>query len=456
MGAGSAPVFASGRNFFCGAMVHHTMATAAANAKSASMKNHSMAPTFPLNLHRCAFAAALSCLLFAGCQTAPVTAPAAPPVAVPPAVPPPPAPPPKPVFTPSAWNELPGWSTDAVEAAWPAFRIGCRALQANPKTAQLWQTPCTDSEQVDPNDARGIRAFFESHFIPYRIADSDGRDVGRVTGYYEPLQKGSRERTAQFGVPLYAPPDDLLTVDLSELYPELKDKRVRGRVDGKKVVPYWTRADIERGAVTVPARPLVYLADPVEAFYLEIQGSGRIEFADGSVVRLGYADQNGHPYRSIARVLIDRGDLPRERASMQGISTWAKAHPEQTRALLDENPSYVYFREVPPPLPGSPDARIDGPIGSLGVPLLAERTIAVDARAIPLGAPVFLATTMPLSKTPLERLVMAQDTGGAIRGVVRADYFWGFGPQAGREAGRMLQDGRMWLLWPKGADPSAR
>ena len=255
---------------------------------------------------------------------------------------------------------------------------------------------------------------------------------------------------------MYSPPDDLLTVELSDLYPELKDKRVRARVDGKKVVPYWTRAEIERGATPSSAKALVYVADPVEAFYFEIQGSGRIELADGSVLRLGYADQNGHPYRSIARVLIDRGDLPRERASLQGISAWAKAHPGETRALLDENPSYVFFREVPAPAPGSLDARIDGPIGTLGVPLLAERTIAVDARSIPLGAPIFLATTLPLSKTPLERLVMAQDTGGAIRGVVRADYFWGFGPQAGREAGRMLQDGRMWLLWPKDADPSVR
>ncbi|MEO8344254.1 MAG: MltA domain-containing protein [Betaproteobacteria bacterium] len=276
--------------------------------------------------------------------------------------------------------------------------------------------------------------------------------MGRVTGYYEPLLKGSRERNAQYAVPLYAPPDDLLTVDLADLYPELKDKRVRGRVDGRKVVPYWTRAEIAHGATPLPSNPLVFVADPVEAFYFEIQGSGRIELADGSVLRLGYADQNGHPYKSIARVLIDRGDLPRERASLAGISSWVKAHPEQARALLDENPSFVFFREVPPPEPGSLDARIDGPIGTLGVPLLAQRTIAIDARAIPLGAPVFLATTLPLSKTPLERLVMAQDTGGAIRGEVRADYFWGFGPQAGREAGRMLQDGRMWLLWPKGAD----
>jgi membrane-bound lytic murein transglycosylase A len=351
---------------------------------------------------------------------------------------------------------VPGWYSDPIDTAWPAFRIGCRALLADPKTQPLWQRPCAESEQVDASSATGVRAFFESHFIPYRVSEADGRDVGRITGYYEPLLKGSRERTMQFTVPLYAPPDDLLTVDLADLYPELKDKRVRGRVDGRKVVPYWTRADIERDATPLSGKSLVYVADPVEAFYFEIQGSGRIEFADGTVLRLGYADQNGHPYRSIARVLIDRGDLPRERASMQGISAWAKAHPVETRALLDENPSYVFFREVPVPSPGSPEARIDGPIGTLGVPLLAERTIAIDPRAIPLGAPVFLATTLPLSKTPLERLVMAQDTGGAIRGVVRADYFWGFGPEAGREAGRMLQDGRIWLLWPKGADPSVR
>ncbi len=325
-------------------------------------------------------------------------------------------------------------------------------MLADPKTQSLWQRPCMDSEQVEAGNASNVRTFFETHFIPYRVASTDGNDVGRVTGYYEPLLKGSRARTPQFGVPLYAPPDDLLVVDLSAVYPELKDKRVRGRIDGRKVVPYWTRAEIEHGATPVPATPLVYVADPVEAFYFEIQGSGRIELADGSVLRLGYADQNGHPYKSIARVLIDRGDLPRDRASLAGISAWAKAHPDQTRALLDENPSFVFFREVPAPAPGSPEARIDGPFGTLGVPLLAERTIAVDPRSIPLGAPVFLATTLPLSKTPLERLVMAQDTGGAIRGAVRADYFWGFGPQAGREAGRMLQDGRMWLLWPKGAD----
>jgi membrane-bound lytic murein transglycosylase A len=425
------------------------------------MKNHSTVLPFHVvpaksEARFAGVALALVCLLIAGCQTVPTSAPIVPPVAPPTATPQvPPAPPaiPRPVFSSAAWTDLPGWNNDSVEAAWPAFRIGCRALLANAKTQALWLQPCADSDNVDASRPNAVRSFFETHFIPYRVAAADGRDVGRVTGYYEPLLKGSRERRDQFSVPLYAPPDDLLTVDLGDLYPELKDKRVRGRVDGRRVVPYWTRAEIEHGATPLPTQAIVYVADPVEAFYLEIQGSGRIELADGSVLRLGYADQNGHPYRSIARVLIERGDLPLERASMQGIGAWARAHPEQTRALLDENPSYVFFREVPAPAPGSLDAAIDGPIGALGVPLLAERTIAVDPRSIPLGAPVFLATTMPLSKTPLERLVMAQDTGGAIRGEVRADYFWGFGPQAGREAGRMLQDGRMWVLWPKGASP---
>jgi membrane-bound lytic murein transglycosylase A len=169
------------------------------------------------------------------------------------------------------------------------------------------------------------------------------------------------------------------------------------------------------------------------------------------VIRVGYADQNGHPYRSIGRVLIDRGDITLDRASMQGIREWGRRNPEKLPALLNENPSYVFFREVLAPAPGTLEAAIDGPIGTLGVPLAAGRTLAVDARSIPLGAPVFLATTFPLSTKPLNRLLLAQDTGGAIRGAIRADFFWGFGDEAGREAGRMKQDGRIWLLWPKGA-----
>ena len=395
-------------------------------------------------LHHLRAAAAALVVVLAGCQT------------VPPAPPPkPPAPPPStaPVqrFAPVDWRDLPGWGEDDVAAAWPAFVVGCKALVARTQSQATWKAPCDAGSRVDGASTPAVRAFFMEHFSPYRIANDDATDTGLVTGYYEPLLAGSRTPTPDYAIALYGVPDDLLVVDLSSLYPELKDKRVRGRVEGRKVVPYWPRADIERGAAPVAGKALAFVADPVEAFFLEIQGSGRIALADGSVMRLGYADQNGHPYRSVARVLIDRGELTRDTASMQAIRSWVQAHPAEARALLDENPSYVFFRELPKPPAGSIEAAIDGPLGSLGVPLLSERTIAVDARYVPLGAPVYLATTKPSSNATLQRLTLAQDTGGAIRGPVRADFFWGFGTQAGREAGRMRQDGRMWLLWPKGA-----
>jgi len=379
----------------------------------------------------------IAALMLAACQVAP------------PIAPPPPAP--RVVFTQVDFAALPGWRDDRIEAAWPAFLVGCRALVAASSTQPIWQTPCARATAIDGNDGAAVRAYFEGNFSVYKIGAADGADTGLVTGYYEPLLAGSRSANARFRTPLYAVPDDLLTVDLGSLYPELKDKRVRGRLDGKRVVPYWARADIERGSAPLDGKAIAFVAEPVDAFFLQIQGSGRIKLDDGSVMRVGYADQNGHPFRSIARVLIERGDLTPERASKQAIEAWGRAHSDALPALLDENPSYVFFREIAPPSPGSLDAAIDGPIGSLGVPLLAERTIAVDARFVPLGAPIFLATTHPLSTRPLERLTMAQDTGGAIRGPVRADFFWGFGDAAGREAGRMRQQGRMWLIWPKDA-----
>ena len=385
-------------------------------------------------------ALALACaLIVAACQAPPVKppAPVAPPVTG------------RVVYQPVGYDALPGWSADAVEAAWPAFLVGCRALLAAPATRDLWNAPCQDAAALPEPDASAARAFFEAHFTAYRIADAGGRDTGLMTGYYEPLLTGSRTRSDAYAVPLYGVPDDLLVVDLGSLYPELNGKRVRGRLDGRRVVPYWARADIDSGRAPVADKVLAWVADPVEAFFLEIQGSGRIALPGGGVMRVGYADQNGQPFHSIARVLIDRGELTADTASMQAIKAWGRSHREELPALLEENPSYVFFREVPAPPPGSLDARIDGPIGSLGVPLLAQRTIAVDPHFVPLGAPVFIDTTSPLTGTPLQRLTLAQDTGGAIHGIARADFFWGFGDAAGREAGRMRQQGRMWLLWPR-------
>ena len=396
--------------------------------------------------------------LVAGCVTAPAPTPAPVPAPAPTPAPAPPAPssatlPPS--FRAEPWSALPGWLDDRLHEAWPAWLVSCRALTERESTRETWRAPCEAAASVDPRDAAAVRAYFETQFTPWSVAFPDGRTTGLVTGYYEPLLRGSRTRTAEFSVPLYGPPDDLLTVDLASLHPELKDRRVRARVEGRRVVPYWTRAEIERGAAPTQGKVLAYVADPLDNAFLQIQGSGRVELPDGSVMRVGYADQNGHPFRSIGRVLIDRGELTRDTASMPAIKAWARRNPDKLEALLDENPSYVFFRDVPPPAPGTIDATIDGPYGSLGVPLLAGRAIAVDARSIPLGAPVFLATTYPLSDRRLERLTLAQDTGGAIRGAVRADFFWGFGDEAGREAGRMRQDGAMWLLWPQGRTPSA-
>jgi len=382
-------------------------------------------------------------LCLAACQTPPVAPTKPAPAAS--------AAPARALYTPADFASLPGWNDDAVEAAWPAFLVGCRALIASERTRSTWQAPCGAAAEVEGPDPSSVRRFFETHFTAYRIADAAGRDAGLVTGYYEPLLPGARMADAQYRVPLYAPPDDLLVVDLASLYPELAGKRVRARVDGRRVVPYWSRADIDAGKPQLAGKAIAWVSDPVEAFFLEIQGSGRIQLPDGSFMRVGYADQNGHPFRSIARVLIDRGELTADTASMQAIKAWGRRNPDKLPALLEENPSYVFFREVPAPEPGTLDARIDGPIGSLGVPLLAERAIAVDPRYVPLGTPVFLDTTRPLSNTPLQRLVLAQDTGGAIRGIARADFFWGFGETAGREAGRMRQQGRMWMLWPRGA-----
>jgi membrane-bound lytic murein transglycosylase A len=346
-----------------------------------------------------------------------------------------------PALAPASFADLPGWASDRVAQAWPAFVTGCEALRAR----EAWRAVCERGAALNAAGAPGereVRAFFETQFLPWKVQNPDGTDAGLVTGYYEPLLRGSRSRGRPFLTPLYAPPDDLIVVDLGDVAPETRGMRLRGRLDGRRVIPYYTRDEIEKGRAPLGGKELVWVDDPIEAFFLQVQGSGRVRLPDGQLLRVGYADQNGHPYRSIGRHLVETGELKLEQASMQGIQAWARAHPQKLDALLAVNPSYVFFRELP---------RADGgPIGALGVPLTAERSLAVDPRAVPLGAPVFLATTRPDSTVPLARLMMAQDTGGAIRGNVRADYFWGFGADAGREAGRMRQSGRMWVLLPRG------
>lgn len=375
-------------------------------------------------------------------ETAPPTAPPAPaPVTVAPAPPiPPPVPPPvpAPALQAVSWEALPGWQSDDFSAAWDAFLRSCQALKDGPP----WQEVCLLAAAMEPGNNASLRQFFESRFTPFRVVNPDGSHSGLITGYYEPLLKGSRFSTPRFRFPVYGMPDDLLTIDLGSLHPDLKSLRLRGRLAGNRVVPYFSRAQIENGEALVKGRELLWVDDPVELFFLQIQGSGRVRLNSGEVVRLGYADQNGHPYRSIGRLLVERGELTLDEASMQGIQAWGRRNPDKLSELLNQNPSYVFFRELPKDLPG--------PLGSLGVPLTAGRSLAIDPRAIPQGAPVFLSTTWPNSSKPLNRLMLAQDTGGAIRGAVRADFFWGFGEEAGNLAGKMKQVGELWVLLPNG------
>ncbi|MEO5693511.1 MAG: murein transglycosylase A [Usitatibacter sp.] len=343
-----------------------------------------------------------------------------------------------------SWIDLPDWRREPLRPALDAFVRSCSVLERQ----EAWKGVCAGAQTIPPSAPESdIAAFFELNFDPYQVINPDDSTTGMVTGYYEPLLRGSRVRTARYKYPLYAPPRDMVTIDLTSLHPDLKGKRLRGRLEGNRVVPYLSRGDIESDPAPLKGQELAWVDDAIDSFFLHIQGSGQVAFENGERMRVGYADQNGHPFKSLGGLLIRRGEIPPERASMQGIKDWARRNPRKVQKFMNENPSYVFFRELPRELPG--------PIGSLGVPLTPERSLAVDTRVIPLGVPVFLATTWPNTATPLNRLMVAQDTGGAIAGAVRADFFWGFGDPAGSQAGKMRQGGRMWVLLPRGYTPPA-
>jgi membrane-bound lytic murein transglycosylase A len=322
-------------------------------------------------------------------------------------------------LTPVAWQQVPGWQDDSLIGATAALRQNCVRLARQPN----WQRACVAAEQIDDLDVAGARTFFEKYFTPYQFANTDGTLDGLVTGYYEPLLHGSRTRHGVYQTALYRWPS--------------------GYRAGAALP---ARAQLERAGV-LDGNELVWVDDPIEAFFLQVQGSGRVVMEDGSVMRVGFGGTNNQPYRSIGRWLLDHGEITPAQGTMQGIKAWARANPTRVDALLDTNPRFVFFREMTSG-EAAPDGGADGPIGALGVPLTPERSIAVDPSSIPLGTPVFLQTTRPMTNAPMNRLVFAQDTGTAIKGGVRADYFWGLGDEAGDLAGRMKQTGRMWLLLP--------
>ncbi|MBI5107175.1 MAG: MltA domain-containing protein [Rhodocyclales bacterium] len=398
------------------------------------------------------FPAFLVLLALAGCSQLPPQAPAH---DVPSAVCPAPqscpacpvcptAEPPKPAEKPlqaAEWNELTGWTSDDPSAAFSAFVASCRNLERQAH----WKPVCASARELADTTTGALRSWFESTFRPWALVNPDGSRNGLITGYYEPILKGSRQRSKAYPNPVFGPPEDMIVVELAELYPELKHLRLRGRLDGRKLVPYYSRAEWSPQESKRSPEALLFIDDAIDLFFMQIQGSGQIQLTDGSRVRLNYADQNGHPYRAIGRWLVERGEMKADQASMQNIKAWAKANPSRMTEMLNANPSLVFFRELP--VEGS------GPQGAMGLPLTPERSLAVDPRHVPLGAPIWLATTRPNSEQALTRLMLGQDTGGAIRGVVRADFYWGSGPEAGSQAGKMRQQGRMWVLLPRGYQP---
>jgi len=340
---------------------------------------------------------------------------------------------------PVNWSDIDGWNEDSHAEAWPALVKNCIALANKTK----WKSVCNAIKQIGEPDDKEARLFVESWFRPHVLYGKGGREDGLVTGYYEPLLKGSLSPVDGYSYPLYREPDNLLTISLDEMYPELKNKRVRGMLVGKKVVPFYSREQIEKNRELLSGNEIIWIDDRDDVFFLHIQGSGRVRLEDGRLVGVGYSNQNGHPYVAIGRRLLEWDELDRDEISLFTIRQWLRDNPQRAEMLLNENPSYVFF-----------ELREDtsaGPTGSLNVPLTPERSIAIDPKVVPLGTPIWLTTNIPGKPDQIyQRLVIAQDTGGAIRGPLRADLFWGHGTYAEQSAGIMKEMGTMLVLLPRG------
>lgn len=348
-------------------------------------------------------------------------------------------------LTPAAFADLPGWADDRPAEALPALLRSCAVFLAQPADKPIgrdggragdWRAPCTAARMVPAADDTAVRRFLETWFQPWRASGGDKAD-GLFTGYYEAELRGATQRDARYRHPIYGRPADLVTIDLKRFDLDKSDTLI-GRVDGGKVVPYPRRAEIDRGALGPQASVLLWAEDPVDVLLLHIQGSGRVTLPDGLVKRVGFAISNGHRFVGIGKTLIERGKLSKDNSSMQAVVAWLKANPDEATALVAENPRYIFFRIL--------DG--EGPQGAQGVALTAGRSLAVDLEHVPLGVPLWLDTHDPDGK-PLRRLMLAQDTGSAIKGPIRGDFFWGAGAGAFDKAGRMKSRGGYWLLLPR-------
>ncbi len=363
---------------------------------------------------------------------------------------------PEPQFNlrPIAFEQVEGWPADDPRPALAAFRRSCAKLAERSEDSPMglqpalgdvgdWLKICT-AARMDASTPEAAREFFETHFFPYLVLDGDDPE-GLFTGYYEPLLYGSRRFGGRYRVPVYRPPDDLVRIDLGRFNPRLQGFSIFGRIADGQFIPYYSRAEIENGALQGRGLELLWVDDPIDKFFLDIQGSGQVVLDDGSVVRIGYAAQNGHPYRAIGRDLVEIGAFTLEEASLQKIRDWLRSNPDDAPIIMARNRSYIFFQEH------RDLSAADGPIGALGVSLTPGRSLAVDPRYLPLGVPVWLDTTVPWpeGEAPLRRLMITQDTGGAIKGVVRGDVFWGAGERAEHVAGHMKSPGQYYLLLPK-------
>jgi len=353
-------------------------------------------------------------------------------------------------LTPVTFAALPDWAVSDPRPALAAFRRSCDDMKNKADTASLgayggtvanWRAVCAQAASLSAHDKRAVRHFFESAFAPLQVSAGAVTD-GLFTGYYEPELHGSHTEHGRYQTPVYGLPGDLITVDLSKFPSALSTQRIAGRIDDGKLMPYATRAQIDANGLK-SANVLFYGDDPIAVFFMHIQGSGRVVFDDGKVVRVAYAGQNGWPYTAIGKTLIAQGAVPRDKMSMQAIRDWLHANPEKGSAIMESDASFVFFRELP-----VGDPKLGAP-GAEGPSLTPGASIAVDMKVHPLGAPFFVATKTPDSRGKLHRLFVAQDTGGAIRGPVRGDLFFGFGAQAQTDAGGMKQSGQLYVLLPK-------
>lgn len=419
-------------------------------------------------------------------------------------------------YVATPFDKLPGWKTDNVVESWPAFLGSCSVLSGR---GGEWKRVCDHASTVGLTSNDSVRAFFENEFAPYQVRDDGSRADGVVTGYFEPEVKGSRQYRAPFVYPVYGVPEDMLMLDtrkigkanatatvvakvlgrevviqtglntrtmnapglylldLAGLALDSPDRKVRLRMDGKRLLPYYTREEIEtRGAPN--AKVLAFVQDAMELYEMQVQGTGIIKLTDGGTVHLAYADQNGHPFRPTVAQTGSKKPAVKMRGGMVELDADAQEDdeddltPTRTRGFKlvapppggrvavpgrradgrvtgsgIKDPSYVFFRETAP--------SSGGPMGAMNVPLSPGRSIAVDPRSTPLGFPVFVTTRDPSDGKPMRRLTIAQDTGGAIRGAVRADYFFGSGPKAANQARRMKASGQMWVLLPRGLKVAA-